>query len=853
MKHPVQLFNIAPSTPAKIRFLEILARNYWWSWNPPARELFERIDPALWAQVGQNPLRFLSAVPQKRFEALARDKAYVAHLEQVESLFRNAVAEPGERTGKELKDRSIAYFSLEYGIHESMRIYSGGLGVLAGDHLKAASDLDLPLVAVGLFYRKGYFQQFLNHEGWQQEHDVENQIEQLPMMRARDTQGRKFRVRIPLPEGMVEAVVWRLDVGRVPLFLLDTNTAENRPEFQNITDQLYGGDRRHRLRQELVLGIGGYRALLEMGIDVRVCHLNEGHAAFASLARLAHLRDTHKLPVERVLEVMPRTAVFTTHTPVPAGNESFPIDLLRPHLEALQGEIGIDPGTILAWGLPDRHENWHEFSMTIFGLRMANFANGVSELHGDVARRMWQHLWPERPVDEVPIGHITNGIHTATWVSAENAALFARYLGPNWMEQSDAGELREHVDQIPSAELWRAHESSRTRLISHARELLVRQCRERNSPRQVIDMCHSALDPAVLTIGFARRFATYKRGTLLLRDPDRLEAILNNPKQPLQLIFSGKAHPRDDQGKHLIQQIFEFSRRPRSAGRLVFLENYDMGIARYLVQGVDAWLNNPRRPHEASGTSGMKAALNGCPNISVLDGWWCEGFAKDSGWAIGHGEEHEDSEYQDSVESQALYNLLEDEVAPLFYTRSAAGVPEGWVSMMKGAIRMALLGFPSRRMVEEYDERYYRPALQRSGELLADGAARAGVLVAQRRRLNALWGQVKALRAETDREITGMHVGDRFKVRTRVVLGDLKPEDVAVQAYFGPVSTTNEITASHSVPMRLVGQEGAHHVYEEEIACELAGRFGFTVRVMPAGPDWQATMPGFMTWADGEP
>ncbi len=853
MKSRVQLFNVAPAIPPKIRFLETLARNYWWSWNPPALELFQRIDPGLWAQSGHNPMRFLSLVPQKRFETLAKDKSFVAHMQQVEDQFTRTVLEPGEGAGGELKTRSVAYFSLEYGIHESLRIYSGGLGVLAGDHLKAASDLGLPLVAVGLFYRQGYFQQHLNHEGWQQEHYVENQIEQLPIMRARDVQGRKFHVRIPLPEGAVEAVVWRLDIGRIPLFLLDTNTPQNRPEFRGITDQLYGGDRRHRLRQELVLGIGGYRALLAMGIDVKVCHLNEGHAAFASLARLVHLRDTHRLPLEEVLEIMPRTAVFTTHTPVPAGNESFPIDLLRPHLEALHAEIGIEPDTVMQWGLPDRTEHWNEFSMTIFGLRMANFANGVSELHGEVARRMWQHLWPDRPADEVPIGHVTNGIHTATWISPEHEALFARYLGPNWKDHPEPAEWSEHVEQIPAAELWRAHESCRTRLVAHARQLLTRQCRERNAPRHEMDACQSALDPAVLTIGFARRFATYKRGTLLLRDPDRLEAILNNPKQPMQLVFSGKAHPRDDQGKHLIKQIFEFARRPGCAGRLIFLENYDMSIARYLVQGVDAWLNNPRRPHEASGTSGMKAALNGCPNISILDGWWCEGYAKDAGWAIGHGEEYEDSDYQDSVESQALYNLLENEVAPLFYTRSVGGIPEGWVAMMKGSIRMALLGFPSRRMVEQYDERYYRPALSLAGSLLADNAAHARALVAQRQRLDALWRQVRVERAETDREITGMHVEDRFKVRARVQLGELRTDEVSVQVYYGPVSTTNEITTSHVVPMREIGEEDGWRVFEAEVVCAFSGRFGFTVRVLPAGTDWNAIMPGYMTWANGEP
>lgn len=852
MKH-VQLFNIAPSIPAKIRFLEVLARNYWWSWNPPALELFQRIDPLQWEQVGQNPVRFLSAISQKRFESLAKDRSFVAHLEQVRDLYQRQVVDAGERT-KDPAARTIAYFSLEYGIHESLRIYSGGLGVLAGDHLKAASDLDLPLAAVGLFYRKGYFQQALNQDGWQQEHDVENQIDQLPLTRARDRAGHEVRVRVPLPEGMVDVVVWRLDIGRIPLFLMDTNTPENRPEFQQITDQLYGGDRRHRLRQELVLGIGGYRALVAMGYDIQVCHLNEGHAAFASLARLVHLRDTQRLGLDAVLEIVPRTSVFTTHTPVPAGNESFPLDLLRPHLEALRAEVGIDPDQIIRWGMPDPPDNWHEFSMTIFGLRMANDANGVSQLHGVVARGMWQHLWTGRPTDEVPIAHITNGIHTGTWVSPENEIVFARYLGPAWRENPESEDLPALVEQIPAAELWRAHELCRSRLVSYARQSLQRQCRERNAPRQVIEQCAASLNPEVLTIGFARRFATYKRGTLLLRDPERLEALLSNAKMPVQIIFAGKAHPRDEQGKHLIQQIIEFSRRPKVSGRLVFLENYDIGMARYLVQGVDAWLNNPRRPHEASGTSGMKAALNGSLQISILDGWWCEGYSKESGWAIGDGAEIEDAEYQDAIESRALYNLLENEVVPLFYDRTAGGIPERWSAMMRASIHMALGQFSSRRMVEQYDQRYYTPAQVRATALLAGDGERAKALVAQRQVLSQQWGSVRVEQPVADRDISSIHVGDRMRVQTRVHLGALKPEDVIVQIYSGPVSTKNAIVESHVKPMRMVADEGKGvYLFEEELVCESTGRFGFTTRVQPAGTDWQATMPGFMTWADGVP
>ncbi len=852
MKH-IQLFNIVPSIPEKIRFLEVLARNYWWSWTQSATELFQRMDAPLWESVGMNPVRFLSAMSQKRFEALAKDKAFVSHLEQVRKLYQEEVVESATRSGADDHARCVAYFSLEYGIHESLRIYSGGLGVLAGDHLKAASDLDVALIAIGLFYRQGYFQQHLNQEGWQQEHYIENQIAQLPLTRVRDRQGQKVRIRIPLPEGVVEVIAWRLEIGRVPLVLLDTNVQENSPEFQGITDQLYGGDSKHRLLQELVLGIGGYRVLLAMGIEPKVCHLNEGHAAFAGLARLSHLMQTTKLPLEAVMEVASRASVFTTHTPVPAGNETFPVDLLRPHLEALAGELGMDPNTIISWGFPPHANGWHEFSMTIFAMRMAQHANAVSELHGHVARHMWQMLWPERPEVEVPIGHVTNGIHMATWVSHENESLFARYLGPNWKDHPDSEEVLSHVEQIPSAELWRVHESCRSRLIAEARVMLERQSRERNASRQVLEECRAALDPKILTIGFARRFATYKRGSMILRDPARLDAILGHAKRPVQIIFAGKAHPRDNEGKRLIQEIVEFSRRPAVAGRLVFLENYDMGVARAMVQGVDIWLNNPRRPHEASGTSGMKAAMNGSLHVSTLDGWWCEGYTKDCGWAIGDGQEYADTAYQDEVEAQALYNLIENEIVPTFYERAGGDVPENWVKMMKASIRMAIGKFPSRRMVTQYNERYYRAAQEAYSGLLAQDGARAKALVAQRVRLQSLWNKLQIERPEANRDIAYIHAGESFTVRARVELGGLKPEEVDVQVYYGPVSTTNAITMGQVQTMRLIGEENGQYTYEQDIACDTTGRFGFAVRAQPSGTDWQAVMPGFMTWADGAP
>jgi len=843
-----QLFNVAPAVPAELRFLETLAYNMWWCWHLEAIELFRRINPQLWRETGHNPLEFLSAVPQKRLEALLDDDGFMRHLQQVREHFENSVEKFKTTAGTQTV---IAYFSLEYGIHESLRLYSGGLGGLAGDHLKASSDLGIPMVAMGLLYRQGYFQQFLNSDGWQQERYPENEIHHMPLTRACDPNGRQVQVTVDLPEGQLKANVWRLDMGRVPLFLLDANIPDNPPDFRQITAQLYGGDRRTRLRQELLLGIGGFRTLVALGYEPGVCHINEGHAAFLTLGRLEHLMTARHLDLDTALEVIQRTDVFTTHTPVPAGNETFAVDLVRPHLQVALKHLGIPPEKIIGWAQPPQDGPVHEVCMTILGLRMAHYANGVSQLHGRVARRMWAHLWPGRPEDEIPIRHVTNGIHVSSWLSPDNSILYDRYLGPQWREHPSDPRVLQQVLQIPDDELWRAHELGRSRLVRIARERVEQQLRARNAPRSEIEQAKSVLDHDALTIGFARRFVTYKRATLILRDPQRLEALLTNEACPVQIIFAGKAHPADDLGKDLIRQIIHFARRPSVRRRVVFLENYDIAIARAMVQGVDVWLNTPMRPHEASGTSGMKAAVNGVLHASILDGWWCEGYSRECGWAIGHGEEYDDPEYQNNVESQALYNILENEIIPTFYNRPTGDLPVPWIKMMKASIRMALGYFTSHRMVAEYKSLFYDPAMKTYVDLLADGARQARALVTQRERLRALWGSVRVQMPTTDREISVLHVGDTFTVTTRVFLGQLSPNEVDVEVYYGPVDSQNRITESHVEKMSIVEDNGGgNYVYRREITCPSTGRFGFTTRAVPRGNEWKAVMPGFIAWAE---
>ncbi len=715
----LELITQPPSVPEELSFLEVLSGNLWWSWNHDAQNLFRRLDPHLWHQCENNPRKLLAKLSPSQLQNLASNGSFLEQLDRVKARFdargRLAPSSPAQPRA------CIAYFSLEYGIHESIQLYSGGLGGLAGDHLKTASDFQLPLVAVGLLYHRGYFQQYLDEHGWQREDYPENNIEHLPLQKVYDHDHRQLNVCLPLPDGRLKALVWRLDVGRVPLYLLDTNIPDNSPEHRQITSQLYCSDRQTRLRQELLLGIGGIRALHQLGHRALVCHTNEGHAAFISLARISALMTEAGYDLPSARDLVRRTSIFTTHTPVPAGNEVFHVDLLRPHLQALEDELGLSPDQIIGWGQHSKGPR-HELCMTTLGLNMANYSNGVSKLHGEVARTMWSHLWPDQPRSQVPIGHVTNGVHIGTWLAPEYYQLYDRYLGPGWQDNPSNPDILRRVEQLPNDKLWKTHELERSRLIKNARDHLVRQHLRRNASQAEILRASTALDRSTLTIGFARRFATYKRATLLLQDPQRFLNLLRDNKRPVQFLFAGKAHPADDCGKELIRQIIEFAKAHDLQHRIVFLENYDMRIARQLVHGVDVWLNTPRRLREASGTSGMKAAINGGLHLSVLDGWWPEAYQKGAGWAIGDAADYADPIYQDMKESQALYNLLTNEVIPAFYNRDADGLPGQWLQMMKNSIRTSLGYFTSHRMVTEYHARFYAQALREYKHVALDKA-----------------------------------------------------------------------------------------------------------------------------------
>jgi len=842
-----QMFQVFPAMPEPLGFLETLSRNLWWCWHLDAIELFRRIDPALWGKADRNPIVFFSMISQARWSELAKDDAFMAHMHRVKDRFDTEVESILEHSRKPYgKGETVAYLSMEFGIHESLPLFAGGLGVLAGDHLKAASDLQVPLIGVGLLYQEGYFRQYLDGGGWQQEEYPPIELSNLPLERMRGDDGNEIRVGVEGPNGTIHAAVWEIRVGRIPLILLDTDIPENSPENRKITARLYASYTNVRLAQEVLLGFGGLRALEAAGIIPAVLHMNEGHAAFSGIEHLRQIMTKHGVDLADAMEITSRKTVFTTHTPVAAGHDEFPVEEVKPYILSMEKVLGVKAEEIISWG---QTAPSGKLSMFVLGLRMSMYKNGVSELHGRTARRMWSHVWPGWTQEEVPITHVTNGVHIPSWISIENAMLFDRYLGPEWYLKSWDGDLYRRIDGIYDDELWKAREMSRSRLVRFCRNRLIRQHRRRNAPQSVVQEAEMVLDADILTIAFARRFTAYKRATLLLKDPDRLEKILNNDRFPVQLLFSGKAHPKDDEGKNFIKDLFQFAQRPLVRKRIVFLEDYDINIARHLIQGADVWLNTPRRPLEASGTSGMKAAANGVLNVSILDGWWNEGYSPERGWAIGHGEEYADPVYQDEVESRALYNLLENEVIPCFYERKNGDTPKRWIKMMKASMKMAVADFCTHQMVAKYESRFYLPALENYQRLTAEGAARARQKVERRKRLRSLWDHVR-LQPPVQKSGALLRVGERLDVECEVHLGELTPEEVTVELYYGTLKSVDHVIKGKGVPMRMIEDRGrGTYLYQGVVECRETGRFGFTARAYPTGDDLEKFMPGLIRWA----
>lgn len=716
--------------PITLKPLADIAYNYWWCWTNDRVSLFRNIDPDAWDRWQHNPVAMLAFAHPVRLSQLANDPDYIKRVQSVAEQLKRYMEETDTWAAKEAPQISranpVAYFCAEFGIHESLPIYSGGLGVLAGDHLKSASDLGVPLVAVGLLYRQGYFVQRLSRIGWQEDHYEDNLFEQMPIELMTDANGKPVTVELEIRNRKVKIQVWRVMVGRVSLYLLDTDRPDNDQIDRWLTGHLYGGNQDTRIAQEVVLGIGGVRALKALGIEPAIYHMNEGHAAFCTLeaARFEMLKTGKSFyDVEATVRAK---SVFTTHTPVPAGHDVFSGDTIESYFSRYWPELKLSEEQFMALGARRLGDPWEPFSMTVLALRMSRTANGVSELHGEVSRKMWHILYPEREVEEVPIGYITNGVHARTWTAPLMSDLYSSYLGEDWSSRVADPEMWAKVDDIPDEEIWWRHQLLKERLIAHTRSQVKRARQQRGEDSYWVNSADKLLDPNVLTIGFARRFSTYKRGYLLLHDLNRALKILGNPDRPVQIIFSGKAHPADEQGKRVLQRLFEWARKhPDLHNRLVIIENYNMHTGRKLVQGVDVWLNTPRRPLEASGTSGQKVCFNGGINCSVLDGWWCEGYEEGvNGWAIGEDAHTSDQERQDKIDAQSLYRLLEEEIVPLYYDRDANGIPHGWVKRMKGSIKTNAPRFNTDRMIAEYVAKVYQPGLKTNLQ-----AVRASVMV----------------------------------------------------------------------------------------------------------------------------
>ena len=845
----IKSFNVIPNLPASLKALDELSTNMWFTWNWDAIMMFVGIDEELWHRSHRNPKWILGTLAPEKLDSLSRDNNFLGKLGEIQRKFESYMAFKDTWYAKNAqgpdKTMHIAYFSMEYGIGEGLPIYSGGLGMLSGDHLKSASDLGLPLVGVGLLYRKGYVQQVLNRDSWQVERYPENDWYNMPVQIVKDASGQPLRVEVEFAGEKVKIGVWQVPVGRTSLFLLDTNLPENTPQTRTITEQLYGGDRENRMRQEIVLGIGGARALEAMGLKPTVFHVNEGHSAFLLFERIRQLMRGRGLSYAEAREVVWGSSVFTTHTPVMAGNEHFDFELIRKYLETYSKELGLTFPEFLEIG-KEEHSSM-SFCMTVVAMRLSAFLNGVSLLHRDVSRDMWHKLWPQLPRYEIPIEGITNGVHTCSWISHEHHQLYSKALAGGHNGIPDSCDWP-RMNDIDDRELWDTHMVRKAKLVKLVRMRLKRQHQRLGADSTVLAEAESVLNPAYLTIGFARRFATYKRATLFMRDLERLLELVVDEKMPVQFVFSGKAHQADTSGKEFIKAVAKLSMDKRFKNRIIFVEDYNMNVARYMVQGVDVWMNNPIRPLEASGTSGMKAVINGVMNLSVLDGWWEEGYSPDVGWVIGGTEAYNSDEERDYVEAESIYNLIKKVIAPLYYDRGEDGLPHGWIKMMKACVQKLVPHFNTNRMLREYYEKFYTHAHASSRKFREN--ARVAEMANWRKKLEHNWPEVKVVTDQFKPEME-VHAGSKLPVRAVVWLGDLKPAEVDVQLHIGTAGGEALFKEGRSVSLAQDSRMGDAYVYKGEIPCYKSGRHDFAVRVLGRHPDAvNALMPLYIKWSE---
>jgi len=834
--HPIREFVVRPALPAALARMPELAYNILWAWEPTIRTLFRRLDPALWKESGNNPVVMLGRVSQTTLERAASDPRYLAQYQVACQRYEAHMSKPVQNGGK-----LVAYFSAEYGLSECMPVYSGGLGILSGDHMKSASDNGLPLIGVALLYQLGYFRQYLNADGWQQERYLENDFYSLPIRPALDREGKQQTVVVQFPAGPVTICIWTMDVGRVRMLFLDTNTTANtRPEDRGITSQLYGGDNDTRIRQEIVLGIGGMRALELLEFKPTVFHMNEGHSAFLALERIRLFIERQGLSFEEALEAVRVNNVFTTHTPVPAGIDLFDPGLVYHYFSQFCADANIDFQRFMALGRRNPGDNGEPLSMAILALNASAYRNAVSRLHRDVSQEMWHGLWPTLPVWETPITSVTNGVHLPSWVNGDLADLYDQYLEPDWRDRWNDLDMWKLINDIPNEELLEVHRRRKRRLITFIRERQTASAFRRKAAANEQRYSAEVLDPHALTIGFARRFATYKRATLLFRDVARLKKILCDRERPVQIVIAGKAHPKDQPGKAFIREIVQLSRDPDLWKHIVFVEDYDMKVARELVQGVDLWLNNPRRGEEACGTSGMKAAMNGVLNLSVLDGWFDEAYEMSGGWAIGDREDY--TEDQDDIHASNIYYLLESEIVPLFYAQAESGLSSDWVKRMKECMINLSPRFDARRMVHEYTQQLYDPANRNWTEMAACAFAGARERALWNARIREIWPQVNFVDmgpAPNGPVMSGRPVS----VRTAIRIPGLEPNDVRVECVIGRIGSSGGLEETEVVVLSNKSKEGDIAIYEQDVIPAKTGRLGYAIRVSPNHYDDPLTRP----------
>lgn len=852
---PRYTFTVAPALPPALEPLQALALNLYWSWHPEVTNLFKRLDWEGWEASGHSPGELLGTLKQEEIKAAAEDEGFLALQEAAWEHFKRYLENKAtwfQKTSLNInlpENFYVAYLSAEFGLAACLPLYAGGLGILAGDHLKSASDLGVPLVGVSLLYREGYFRQRLDPNGWQQELYPPANLSRLPLKPVLWEDGSPLTIKLEYPGRPVTVRLWQVRVGRVNLYLLDPDCPENNREDRALAARLYGGDLETRIQQEILLGIGGVRALKALGIHPLIFHLNEGHSAFSPLEQIREKMQTYALTFAEAREVIRASNIFTTHTPVPAGIDLFPPWLMDKYFTSYYQEMGLSRADFLALGREDPLNQQEPFNMAVLALRLSAFANGVSRLHGKTSRRLWQGVWPEVPLPEIPITAITNGVHLPSWVGTEMGELYDHYLGPRWRENPTDQGIWEKGAQIPEAELWSAREKQRQRLITFVRRKLQDQLACRGAPPATVARAREVLHPGVLTVGFARRFAAYKRAYLLFRQPDRLAKILNDPECPVQVVLAGKAHPGDEVGKKFIQEIVKMAQQEEFRDRLVFLEDYEIELAKQLLQGADLWLNIPRRPQEASGTSGMKAILNGALHLSTLDGWWDEAYTPGAGWTLGQGEVYGDPGYQDEIEARLLYELLEKEIAPLFYARDEDGLPSSWLAQVKKALQTYPSYYNSHRLVQEYATRFYFPAARQTERLCQDNFARAKALVTYLTRLQRGWPglNIKKVTAFPEKEIKA---GDRVKIEAEVSLGSFEPEEIKVEIYHGPVDPQGEISEGEATPLTTWQPQGeGTYLFTGAISCRTSGLYGYACRLLPQHRDLlHPYLPGFIRW-----